>query len=462
MSKQPAGGVSPQGWRWKTAAAFAVLVLEIACGGRNEPAGGTTPVSSPPPAPGLGSISGSYVHPPQHNRVIIFVNGVFGDGASTWTNDTTGKYWPTLMASDPDFADADIYVHSFLSPHLTTAQQILELAGRMKDYLETQGVISKHGELVFLCHSMGGLVTRAFLLSARLPAARVPMIYFFATPTAGANVAGIAAHLSDNPQLKDMEPLEEGGYVKDLREQWLQTANEPALDYPNKIASFCSYELKDTYGFRIVPELSATYLCNHETRAVVENHLGIVKPSDVNADPYVFFKAAYQRQFGAEAAPIRSALALHAVGPITLEARELNLGQFRAADVILRPVKATSQSIDVGCGEEKKGTLDAKVDLATGETVSQVRAVIANSSNVKASSAAVVRQSNGSATVGYSIRGLDKVGPDCPGGGHADVVVDFVITRAPLVRPGLNVPVKTLEPLRPIRELVARTPARPG
>ncbi|MEO8431226.1 MAG: hypothetical protein ABI592_06915 [Acidobacteriota bacterium] len=433
-----------------------MLALAPGCTNPPPPGGATTPSAAP-----LGSVTGSYVRPPAHSRVIVFVNGIFGDGTGTWTNGTTGKYWPSLLAADPDFADVDVYVHSFVSPHLSNAQQILELAGRMKDLLETDGVIRSHTELVFLCHSMGGLVTRAFLLNARLPASKTPMIYFFATPTAGANVAGIVAHLSANPQLVDMKPLDDGGYVKNLREQWLLTSNEPALDYPNKIASYCAYELKDTWAFRVVPEVSATYLCNHETRGVLGDHLEIVKPADERADQYRFFKAAYERQFSPEAAPIRNALAMRTLSPLTVSRREMALGRFKTATVVLKQVKATTRSIEVGCDAEQKGRLEAKVDLAPGETVSEVKADIANATNLKSSSAAVVRASSGTATVSYTLRGRDRVLTNCPGGGRADVVVNFVVTKEPrTVRPGIDVPVRRVSPARPTRELVIQTPAR--
>ena len=466
LTMEPVGGRSSRvGWR-RAAVAWGVTVLAIACGGNEGGGGGSADRGSkgatPPPASGLGSNSGKYIRGPQKSRVIVFVNGVFGDGVSTWTNGTTGKYWPTLLAADPVFADADIYVHSFLSPHLSTAQQILELAGRMKDFLETDQVVAKHTELVFLCHSMGGLVTRAYLLTARPPPAKVPMIYFFATPTAGANVAEIVSHLSANPQLADMRPLDDGGYVKNLREQWLQTSNDTGLDYPNKIASFCAYELKDTWGFRVVPEVSATYLCNHETRAVLSDHLDIVKPADENAEQYRFFKAAYERQFSVEAAPIRQAFAMLSNTRFMVATRELPLGRFRASDVVLKQVVPASGSLDVACGEEKSGELEAKVDLASGETVSQVTAAFPKWSGLKSSSAAIIRQSNGTATVSYKIRGADA-GLGCAGG-HADIVVNFAVNRARSVRPGIDVPApaRVLEPARPIRSIAVRTPARPS
>jgi hypothetical protein len=42
------------------------------------------------------------------DRVIVFVNGIFGDAVSTWMNNDCA-YWPALLAADHAFDDADIY-----------------------------------------------------------------------------------------------------------------------------------------------------------------------------------------------------------------------------------------------------------------------------------------------------------------------------------------------------------------
>ncbi|HET9471630.1 MAG TPA: hypothetical protein VFO24_11045, partial [Usitatibacter sp.] len=52
---------------------------------------------------------------------------------------------------------------------------------------------------------------------------------------------------------------------------------------------------------------------------------------------------------------------------------------------------------------------------------------IANVDNLKSSSAVLVRFDGKTAVVAYKIRGLDRVLFNCPGGGHADVVVNFVV-----------------------------------
>src|SRR5205814_2080876 len=130
-------------------------------------------------------------------------------------------YWPQLVAKDSAFQDANVYVYRYQSPKLETAQNIEELATRLGDFLNKDGVIRDHERIVFVCHSMGGLIARAYLVQARLPAKKVPLIYFYGTPTAGANAASLAYLASRNPQFQNMLPFVPGAYVESLAKKWL-------------------------------------------------------------------------------------------------------------------------------------------------------------------------------------------------------------------------------------------------
>jgi pimeloyl-ACP methyl ester carboxylesterase len=369
--------------------------------------------------------SGGYCRGPKKEKVIVFVNGIFGDAIDTWLNKTS--YWPGMLALDPDFSDADIYVHSFDSPKIATAENIDELAGRMDDYFTKDGIFQKHKQVIFLCHSMGGLVTRAFLLKKRPSPNTVPMIYFFSTPTTGANIAGIASHLSDNPQLKYMLPIKQDGYVGDQQNAWLRTSDDPALNYPALIASFCAYEKLDTWGFRVVERQSATNLCNRETRAALRDHLSIVKPADTNQEPYVYFKAAYLHTFGPVATFVQTTIeAERERKSLLLNKTRKTTGQIGPETVTVRGIKTFREYKDVGCEEERAGDVTATYKLGENEHVLSVTPTIENIDNLSSSSAALVRFDDKSAVVRFKIRGLNKtlMGLNCPGGGHADIVVN--------------------------------------
>jgi triacylglycerol esterase/lipase EstA (alpha/beta hydrolase family) len=127
----------------------------------------------------------------QNEKVIIFVHGVVGDAISTWTNKAANSYWPQLIASDESFDNSNIYVFNYPTAPLGRNLSINELAENMRLQLNADQVL-KHKELVFLSHSMGGLITRSFLLKYRENATKVGFLYFFATPTEGSPTARLA------------------------------------------------------------------------------------------------------------------------------------------------------------------------------------------------------------------------------------------------------------------------------
>ncbi|HEY3616384.1 MAG TPA: hypothetical protein VGK96_06190, partial [Candidatus Sulfotelmatobacter sp.] len=65
--------------------------------------------------------------------------------------------------------------------------------------------VSNYKNIIFISHSMGGLVTRAYLLKHREIATKVRFLFFLSTPTTGSEIASYAQLLLSNPQLAKME-----------------------------------------------------------------------------------------------------------------------------------------------------------------------------------------------------------------------------------------------------------------
>lgn len=124
------------------------------------------------------------------------------------------------MEDDPFFTGFDKYVYSYSSGFSGANYKINELVEDMRTDLDAHEIFQKHKKVIFLCHSMGGIVVRAFLIGHQALAPKVPMIYFFATPTSGADVARIAKVFSANPQLKGLVPLESNDYLDLIQNNW--------------------------------------------------------------------------------------------------------------------------------------------------------------------------------------------------------------------------------------------------
>jgi pimeloyl-ACP methyl ester carboxylesterase len=144
-----------------------------------------------------------------NRTIIVFVHGFFGDGESTWTSGDF--YWPKEIASDPTFAGADVLVYAYPTG-LWATLSIDELAENLRVFLPPEDA-KKYDNVVFLAHSMGGLVVRDYLLKYREIARRTKFIYFYATPTTGSEIDGLIAFaLRNNPQLSKMVPMKSDGF----------------------------------------------------------------------------------------------------------------------------------------------------------------------------------------------------------------------------------------------------------
>ncbi len=240
-----------------------------------------------------------FVREEKKPRVVVFVHGVLGDPRATWTNITSGAFFPELLPKDDTFDEADIFVYGFPSPKLEGSYDIDELTEHMRRSLDFAGITKNYEQIVFVCHSMGGLVTRAYLLKYRDEiGAKVPMIYFFSTPSTGSSIAAFAEKLGKNPQFGDMVDIADNTYLGSQQTSWL------ASTFPRSVRSFCAYEVLQTYGKVIVDRTSATNLCNVRLDPIKANHIDIVKPTSLEDDAFIALKLAYTEAFGASGDPV--------------------------------------------------------------------------------------------------------------------------------------------------------------
>lgn len=236
-----------------------------------------------------------YVRPQDRPRagVVVFVHGVGSDGTSAWTNTRSGTFWPGLLVKDLTFDDYDIFVYEYASPQLhqqvLTAPLIDELAEEMRREFADKKVL-EHDEIVFLMHSMGGLVTRSYITRYREDlAGKVRFLFFLATPTTGGHFTHLADLVSRNPQYGLMKPLRRENYLGASQRDWLAARQ--------KIPSYCAYEIQPFPAVGvIVDQDSALALCDQPAEPINENHIGIAKPDGPEHASYKAFRNAFRQR----------------------------------------------------------------------------------------------------------------------------------------------------------------------
>ena len=220
-----------------------------------------------------------------NDRVIVFVHGIFGDAFSTWKN-PEGKYFFDFMKSDPSYDHTDLYVYGFPSSFFGTAFSIDQAVSGLNQRLKDDHVLD-HKQIIFVCHSMGGLVVQRYLLTYRITAQKVPLLFFYSTPQEGAAITRVATIVTNNPGIEQMFPYDKNRYLQNLDGEWKQ-----ALAEGLKTEIRCAYETEPTFGVVIVGAASGTRNCFGVSTAVGENHINIVKIKNSRDMAYVALRNA--------------------------------------------------------------------------------------------------------------------------------------------------------------------------
>lgn len=233
--------------------------------------------------------SGRYIRKAGKERVFVFVHGVHGSPSETWTA-ANGTYWPRLLETDHAFDNSDVYVTGYNTPYVGSTATVPDIAESLFQFLEADSVFTDHREVIFVCHSLGGLVVEQMLLQHRTFAKQVPFIVSYSTPHTGSAVANFASVFVDDPLVKAMMAGGGNNYLTSLERIWEGSGFTTRR--------YCTYELKTTkprtwHGYQIpavlvdfingilvVDPISATYGCDNSAIPVgiSEDHLGMVKP----------------------------------------------------------------------------------------------------------------------------------------------------------------------------------------
>ncbi|MNM49178.1 hypothetical protein D3C81_601780 [compost metagenome] len=107
----------------------------------------------------------------ESNTVFVFVHGFFSDSRKCWKS-TNGVYWPDLLLNDNRFESPSIYMAGFFTDVDSKNYAISDCANEVFDALklpsfENKDPVLKRKNLVFVCHSLGGIVVRYMLENNR-------------------------------------------------------------------------------------------------------------------------------------------------------------------------------------------------------------------------------------------------------------------------------------------------------
>ncbi|MEU4762001.1 hypothetical protein AB0H12_02025 [Actinosynnema sp. NPDC023794] len=217
---------------------------------------------------------------------VVFLHGLGGNARTTWS--AGEAFWPGWLGADvPGVGVWSVGYDASPSGWLGRAMPIQDRAVNVLARLQNEGVGER--PLVFVTHSMGGLLAKQVLLHAEgSPAYRsfaeaARGVVFLATPHTGADMAGYLKRLGLGLRLTaavaDLEP--NSAYLRDLNVRYRDWAHRSGA------RNLVFFEAHTTRGVRIVDAGSADPgLVGAGPIPVDADHFAICKPADRDALVY--------------------------------------------------------------------------------------------------------------------------------------------------------------------------------
>lgn len=218
---------------------------------------------------------------------VVFIHGLGGSAQETWTS-KNGEFWPEWLAEA--YPTARILAVSYPTPYvLSIKQKEMDLYKRARNVLEAlvaEGVGQR--PLVFICHSLGGLVTKALLLRSgdsnkaiyKRLSDNARLVVFLGTPHTGAALAAIASRVAPLFTSKTVSVLgDQQGVLTDIKQRYKSFCESHSyienVVYYETIAQLANVIVVDQ-------ESSDPGLANCDPVPIDKNHIDLAKPLGKN------------------------------------------------------------------------------------------------------------------------------------------------------------------------------------
>lgn len=248
-------------------------------------------------------INGSWYQSNESNTAFVFVHGFFSNSEKCWTSEG-GIFWPDLIASDKRFDSPSIFLAGYYTDIDSGNYKIADCAGEVFSELSRPGVNGEDSvltkeNLVFVCHSLGGIVVRYLIEKNReYFSDKAVGIILMASPSYGSDYADKFSKLIKFYKNKIAAQLKNSnGSLQDLDERFkdlIQRKTLPRLVGAEAIEHHFQLHWEFLPGFSpVVTRESASRYFGKGTVLPNTNHSTCVKPTDHNHVSHKFLATSY-------------------------------------------------------------------------------------------------------------------------------------------------------------------------
>ena len=214
---------------------------------------------------------------------VVFVHGVLSSGDSCWAN-VNGAYWPNMVASSAP--DLSVYVTTYRTGFDSGTFSVNDASDSLFEELKLDDV-SQRKLIVFVCHSMGGLVVRRMLVSKRRHFLDKQIgLFLVASPSLGSVYADWLAPIArffKHAQAETLRMSESNQWLSSLDQDFFSLLDELDISGRELVEDRSILRMGMISLKQIVSPLSGERYFREPLKIGGSDHFTIVKPADTDA-----------------------------------------------------------------------------------------------------------------------------------------------------------------------------------
>jgi ATPase family protein associated with various cellular activities (AAA)/alpha/beta hydrolase family protein len=238
---------------------------------------------------GLGAaMEGEWVRKKASDTVVVFVHGILSSGESAWRH-PGGSYWPELLQHAPELNSVGIYVFTYYTGTFSGTYRVGDVVDSLKESLRLDGLL-KAGRLIFVCHSLGGIVVRKYVVerAADLMECGIEIgLFLVASPSLGSSYANWVAPIArflGHAQLEVLQFNQHNAWLNDLDKEFQNLKESGRLRIKGKeLVEDRFVWFRRLWRRQLVESFAGARYFGDPFKVAMSDHFSIAKPENADA-----------------------------------------------------------------------------------------------------------------------------------------------------------------------------------
>lgn len=226
---------------------------------------------------------GEWVRRPSGSTSVVFVHGILSSGEACWRHANVA-YWPELLKYEAELETVGIYVYSYQTGIASGSYSLTNVVDDLKERFFNLDHVADSKKIVFVCHSMGGIVERLNdLLDHKIEIG----FYLVASPSLGSDYANWLepiARYAGHAQAQALRFSQDNQWLNDLDKTFMNLKESKRLTiYGKELLEDKFITLKKFLRKQVVQPFSGSRYFGDSFKVAGSDHFSIAKPQDKEA-----------------------------------------------------------------------------------------------------------------------------------------------------------------------------------